>query len=48
MVFVETFAQSCTSVCHVAGISLTLEQRTKSIFVSHTDENTKEAELTGV
>ncbi|KAB0402813.1 hypothetical protein E2I00_014757 [Balaenoptera physalus] len=47
MVFVETFAQSCTSVCHVAGISLTLEQRTKSIFISHTDENTKEAELTG-
>lgn len=48
MVFVETFAQSCTSVCHVAGISLTLEQRTKSTLVSHADENTKEAELTGV
>lgn len=29
-------------------MSLTLEQRTKSTLVSHTEENTKDAESTGV
>lgn len=48
IVFVETFAQSYKSMCCVAGMSLTLKQRTKSILVSHTEENTKEAETTGV
>lgn len=46
IVFVETFAQSYKSLCRVAGMSLTLEQRTKSILVSHTEENTQEAETT--
>lgn len=48
IVFVETFAPSYKSMCYVAGMSLTLEQRTKSTSVSHTEENTKEAEITGV
>lgn len=48
IVFVETFAQSYKSVCCVAGMSLSLEQRTKSILVSHTEENTEEPEITGV
>lgn len=44
----ETFAQSYKSVCCVAGMSLSLEQRTKSILVSHTEENTEEPEIIGV
>lgn len=48
IIFVETFAQSYKSVCRVAGMSLSLEQRTKSILVSHTEENTEAAEITGV
>lgn len=47
-VFVQTFGQSYKSMCCVAGMSLTLEQRTKSIFVSHAEENTEEAESPGV
>lgn len=47
-VFVKTFGQSDKSMCCVAGMSLTLEQRTKSIFVSHAEENTEEAESPGV
>lgn len=45
--FVETFAQSCKSRCRVAGMPLTGEQRTKSTLVSHTEENTEDAETTG-
>ena len=48
IVFVETFDQIYKSVCRVAGMSLSLEQRTKSILVSHTEENTEAAEITGV
>lgn len=48
IVFVETFAQSYKSMCCVAGMSLTLEQGTKSILVSHTEESAKDAEAMGV
>lgn len=41
IVFVETFAQSYKSISRVAGMSLTLEQRTKSIIISHTEENSE-------
>lgn len=47
LIFVETFALSYKTVRCVAGLSLTLEQRTKSILVSHTEENTEDAETTG-
>lgn len=48
IVLVKTFAQSYESVRHVAGMALTLERRTKSILVSHTQDNTEEAEIAGV
>lgn len=47
LIFVETFARSYKSVRCVAGLPLTLEQRTKSILVSHAEENTEDAETTG-
>jgi hypothetical protein len=43
-VLVETFGQSYKCMCCVAWMSLPLDQRTKSILVSHTKQSTEEAE----